>query len=175
KRRARRRAGKSPGGVEVGSARDRRARAGRDQPDPPADRPDQPEQDARAPLVRDEGAPPRQRGIVVDARDASGLQDNLARLQVQEEIVVGDRCEVQGEQQESQRREGGRLAAPDGAGRQHGSYLSRDAMRALTVLPSTRPRWRAMNSFIARPRSFFSVIPSSPSRASTARAVSSAV
>ena len=56
------------------------------------------------------------------------------------EIVVRDRGEGEGEQQEEEGQEGGRLAAADRAGRHAESYFSREAMRAFAALPSARPR-----------------------------------
>jgi len=112
----RRRCEQARRGVEQGRHRDRRQRLEQDETIPPEGRLDEAEQDARQPLVGDEGAPARQGRVVVDARHAPGLQDRLAGFQVEEDVVVGDRRDGQGEQQEGQRREGGRLAAPDGAG-----------------------------------------------------------
>ena len=135
---------------------------------------DQPEQDPGEPFVGDEGAAPRQRRVVVEARHLARGEDHGAGLQVQEEVVVGDRGDVEGEDQQEQGGQGERLVeAARPPGRHRGPYFSRDAIRPLTTLPSTLPRWRAMNSFMARPRSFFSLMPSSARSASTARAVSS--
>jgi hypothetical protein len=41
-----------------------------------------------------------------------GLEDDVAGLEVQEQVVVGDRCEIEREKQQDQGRESGRLAAP---------------------------------------------------------------
>ena len=162
-------------GVEQSRDRDRRHGLQEDEPVEPEGTLDQPQHDGRQPFVRHVGTAPGERGIVVGARHRVRLEDELARLEVQEQVVVGDRGDIQGEQQQGERQKGGRFAAPGRSGRHQPPYLSREAMSALTDLPSTRPRCRPMNSFMARPRSFFSVTPISLRRASTACASSSAL
>ena len=103
---------------------------------------DETEHHGAQPFVRDVGPAPRERRVVVDLRHGVVREDEIAGLQMQEQVVVGDRRDVEGEQEQGQRHEGGRLSAPGHTGHHPWPYLSRDAMSALTVFPSTRARCR---------------------------------
>ena len=100
----------------------------------------QAEDDARQPLVRDERPAVRQSRVVVDVGDVAGGENQGTGAQMQEDVVVRYRGNDEGGDEERQRGERRDFASTVPRSGRHAAYLRREAIRALTALPSTRPR-----------------------------------